>query len=79
MPTVEAYLGEIRIFGGDRIPTGWAKCEGQVISIRENTALFSILGTQYGGDGTSTFALPDLRSRTPTHMIAMEGVYPMDG
>ncbi|HJP66163.1 MAG TPA: tail fiber protein [Actinomycetota bacterium] len=76
MPTIEAYLGEVRIFGGDRIPAGWAKCEGQVMSITEHTALFAVLGTKFGGDGTTTFALPDLRDRTPTHMIAVEGVFP---
>jgi microcystin-dependent protein len=76
MPTIEAYLGEVRIFGGDRIPEGWAKCEGQAMSIRDNSALFAVLGTKYGGDGTTTFALPDLRDRTPTHMIALNGVFP---
>lgn len=76
MSTVEAYLGEVRIFGGDRIPEGWAKCEGQVMSINDNTALFAVLGTKYGGDGRTTFALPDLRDRNPTHMIALNGVFP---
>jgi len=61
------YLGEIKIFAGNFAPTGWALCNGQVLSISQNTALFSLLGTFYGGNGTSTFALPDFRSRAPVH------------
>ena len=76
MPTIEAYLGEVRILGGDRIPEGWAKVRGQMMSIRDNTAAFAVLGTKYGGDGATTFALPDLRDRTPTHMIVHNGVFP---
>ncbi len=57
------YLGEIRMFGGNFAPQGWALCEGQILSISQNTALFSLLGTTYGGNGTATFALPDLRGR----------------
>lgn len=63
----EYYIGEIRMFAGNFAPTGWAKCEGQLLSIAQNTALFSILGTTYGGDGQTTFALPDLRGRAPIH------------
>lgn len=63
----EAYLGEIRLFAGDFAPRGWALCHGQLVRIEENTALFSILGTMYGGDGRTNFALPDLRDRTPVH------------
>lgn len=57
------FVAEIRIFAGNFAPTGWAKCEGQLLPISQNTALFSLLGTTYGGDGESTFALPDLRER----------------
>lgn len=57
------FVAEIRIFAGNFAPTGWAKCEGQLMSISQNTALFSLLGTFYGGDGKNTFALPDLRER----------------
>jgi microcystin-dependent protein len=61
----EPYLGQITIFAGNFAPRGWALCEGQSLSIVQNTALFSILGTQYGGDGRVTFNLPDLRGRAP--------------
>lgn len=60
-------LGQLMAFAGNFAPRGWAFCEGQILSISQNTALFSLLGTTYGGNGTSTFALPDLRSRTPIH------------
>jgi microcystin-dependent protein len=59
------YIGEIIMFAGNFPPTGWAFCAGQILPIAQNTALFSLLGTMYGGNGTSTFALPDLRSRVP--------------
>lgn len=62
---MEEYMGIIKIFGGNFAPVGWAFCNGQIMSIAQNTALFSILGTTYGGDGVQTFALPDLRSRVP--------------
>jgi microcystin-dependent protein len=58
-------LGEIRMFGGNFAPRSWALCDGQLLPINQNQALFSILGTTYGGDGRTTFALPDLRSRVP--------------
>jgi microcystin-dependent protein len=61
----EAFIGEIRLFAGNFAPRGWQFCEGQILSISQNTALFSILGTTYGGNGTTTFALPDLRGRFP--------------
>lgn len=61
----DAYLGEIRIFAGNYAPNGWAKCEGQLLPIIQNQALFAIIGTYYGGNGTTTFALPDLRGRIP--------------
>lgn len=63
----DAYIGEIRIFGFDFAPRFWAACNGQLLSIQQNAALFSILGTTYGGNGSTTFALPDLRGRTPVH------------
>lgn len=59
------YLGEIRNFGFNFPPRNWAQCAGQLLSIAQNTALFSLLGTTYGGNGTTTFALPDLRGRMP--------------
>jgi microcystin-dependent protein len=61
------YAGEIRIFAGSFAPLGWMFCQGQVLSIAENEVLFSVIGTTYGGDGQSTFALPDLRGRIPVH------------
>src|SRR5258706_8684270 len=61
------YLGEIRIVGFNFAPTGWAMCNGQLMSIAQNTALFSLLGTMYGGDGQTTFALPNLQGRVPIH------------
>jgi microcystin-dependent protein len=59
------YLGEIRLVGFGFAPSGWAKCEGQLLSIAQNTALFALIGTTYGGNGQTTFALPDLRGRVP--------------
>ncbi len=61
------YIGEIRIFAGNFAPNGWAFCEGQLLPISENETLFQLIGTTYGGDGQSTFALPDLRGRLPLH------------
>lgn len=58
------FIGQIIAFGGNFAPRGWAKCEGQLLAIAQNTALFSILGTTYGGDGRTTFGLPDLRGRS---------------
>ncbi len=63
----EPFIGEIRIVGFTFPPTGWATCDGQLLPISQNTALFSLLGTTYGGDGQQTFALPDLRGRVPIH------------
>jgi microcystin-dependent protein len=63
----EPFLAEIRIFPYSFAPQGWAFCNGQILPISQNTALFSLLGTTYGGDGKSTFALPDLRNRTAIH------------
>ncbi len=61
------YVGEIRMFGGNFAPVGWAFCDGSVVSIAENEVLFNLIGTTYGGDGVQTFALPDLRGRLPLH------------
>jgi microcystin-dependent protein len=63
----EPYLGSIILFGGNFAPRGWAFCNGQILPIVQNTALFSLLGTTYGGNGQTTFALPDLRGRAPVH------------
>lgn len=77
---MDFILGQIQTFGFNFAPVGWMACEGQVLSIAENSALFSLLGTTYGGNGTSTFALPDLREagkRDNVHYcIAVTGVYP---
>ncbi|MBS0590493.1 MAG: phage tail protein [Proteobacteria bacterium] len=62
-----AYIGEIRLFGFGYTPKGWAQCNGQLVSIQQNQALFSILGTTFGGNGVQNFALPDLRGRVPMH------------
>jgi microcystin-dependent protein len=64
----EPFIGEIMLFAGDFAPTGWALCQGQLLAISQNTALFSLLGTTYGGNGISTFALPDLRGRVPINL-----------
>lgn len=63
----EPFLSEIRIFGGNQAPKGWAYCNGQQLPINQNQALFSLLGTTYGGNGQTTFALPNLRGRVPIH------------
>lgn len=64
----QPYVGEIRMFAGNFAPAGWAFCEGQLLAIAANETLFQLIGTTYGGDGQSTFALPDLRGRLPLHM-----------
>ncbi len=63
----QPYVGEIRIFAGNFAPAGWMFCEGQLLPISEYETLFNLIGTTYGGDGQSTFALPDLRGRLPLH------------
>ena len=63
----QPYVGEIRLFAGNFAPAGWMFCEGQLLPISENETLFNLIGTTYGGDGQSTFALPDLRGRVPIH------------
>ncbi len=62
---MDPFIAEIRMFAGNFAPRGWAFCNGQILSIAQNTALFSLLGTTYGGNGQTTFALPDFRSRVP--------------
>jgi len=64
---MDPFVAEIRIFGFPFAPKGWAFCDGQLLPLSQNTALFSLLGTTYGGDGKSTFALPDLQGRAPMH------------
>jgi microcystin-dependent protein len=69
----QPYVGEIRMFGGNFAPQGWAFCSGQLMAISENETLFQLIGTTYGGDGQTTFGLPDLRSRVPLHMGTFQG------
>jgi microcystin-dependent protein len=69
----EPFLAEIRIVGFTFAPRGWAQCDGQILPINQYQALYSLLGTTYGGDGRTSFALPDLRSRTPIHKGASPG------
>jgi microcystin-dependent protein len=66
----QPYVGEIRMFAGNFPPNGWMFCDGQLLPISENETLFQLIGTTYGGDGESTFALPDLRGRLPLHQGA---------
>src|SRR5271170_5869901 len=70
------YLSEIRIFSFDYAPEGWAMCNGQTLPISQNTALFALLGTTYGGNGTTTFALPNLQSRVAVHQGQGSGLSP---
>jgi len=63
----EPFVGEIRMFAGNFAPRGWAFCDGQLLAVSQNDALFSLLGTIYGGDGRTTFGLPDMRGRIPVH------------
>jgi microcystin-dependent protein len=72
----DPYLGEIRMFGGNFAPVGWAECDGRLLPIAEYDALFAIIGTIYGGDGVQTFAVPDLRGRAPVHRGAGPGLAP---
>ena len=67
------FVGEIRMFGGNFAPAGWALCNGQLVSIADNGTLFNLIGTTYGGDGQTTFALPDLRGRLPLHQGQLAG------
>jgi microcystin-dependent protein len=70
----EPYVGEIRMFGGNFPPQGWAFCQGQSMAISENDVLFTLIGTTYGGDGQQTFNLPDLQGRLPMHMGQGPGI-----
>ena len=70
------FIGQILMVGFNFAPIGWALCNGQLLSIAQNTALFSLLGTTYGGDGVSTFALPNLQSRVPVHQGQGSGLSP---
>lgn len=72
----EPFIGEIMMVGFNFAPRGWAFCDGQLLPISQNTALFSLLGTIYGGDGRTTFALPDLRGRVPIHSGGGPGLSP---
>lgn len=72
----EPFVGEIRMFAGNFAPRGWAFCDGQLLAVSQNDALFSLLGTIYGGDGRTTFGLPDLRGRIPIHAGDGPGLSP---
>lgn len=72
----EPFVGEIKMFAGNFAPRGWALCDGQLLAISQNDALFSLLGTIYGGDGRTTFGLPDLRGRVPVHQGSGPGLIP---
>src|SRR5437660_12787398 len=63
----QSFVGEIRMFAGNFAPQGWMFCEGQLLAIADNDTLFNLIGTTYGGDGQTTFALPDLQDRSPMH------------
>jgi microcystin-dependent protein len=78
---MEPFLGQISLFGFDFAPRGWARCDGQVLPIDRNTALFAVLGTQFGGDGRTTFALPKMDAvkvggASVHYYIALQGVFP---
>lgn len=72
----EPFVGEIRMFAGNFAPRGWAFCDGQLLAVSQNDALFSLLGTIYGGDGRTTFGLPDMRGRIPLHQGEGPGLSP---
>lgn len=74
---MEGYIAEVRLFAGNFAPRNWAFCQGQILSISQNTALFSLLGTTYGGNGQTTFALPDLRGRVPVGTEQGPGLSPV--
>jgi microcystin-dependent protein len=71
-----AYVGEIRMFGFSRVPSGWLACDGSILQISQFDTLYTLLGTTYGGNGTTNFALPDLRGRIPIHQGAGQGLTP---
>lgn len=72
----EPFVGEIRMFAGNFAPRGWAFCDGQLLAVSQNDALFSLFGTIYGGDGRTTFGLPDMRGRIPLHQGTGPGLSP---
>jgi microcystin-dependent protein len=77
---MEYFLGGITLFAGTFAPDGWAFCDGKLLPIGQNTALFSLLGTTYGGDGTTNFALPNLADvGGAKYIIALQGIYPSRG
>lgn len=71
----EPFLAEVRMVGFNFAPRGWAFCDGQILPINQNQSLYSLLGTTYGGDGRTSFALPDLRGRTPIHVGSSNGTH----
>ena len=71
----EPFLAEVRMVGFNFAPRGWAFCDGQILPMNQNQSLYSLLGTTYGGDGRTSFALPDLRGRTPIHVGSTGGVF----
>ena len=75
----DQFVAEVRVFTYTFVPTGWAWCDGQLMPISQNTALFSLLGTVYGGDGKSTFALPDLQGSVPVHPEGQNGFFSFPG
>lgn len=82
-PHMEPFIGQIQLLPYDFAPAGWVACEGQLLPIEQNAALFSLIGTKYGGIGVITFALPDLRGKEPLpdtrYCIALSGIYPSRG
>ncbi len=75
----EDFIGTVVLFPFDRVPSGWMACEGQLLAISAFQALFSLVGTKFGGDGRTTFAIPDLKGKAPEglrYFIALEGLYP---
>lgn len=72
----DCFIGEIRMFGGNYAPLGWAQCDGQTLSISQNEALYSLIGTTYGGDGSTNFKLPEMRGRIPIHRGTGTGLTP---
>ena len=77
---MEPFIAQVQLFAFNFAPNGWSTCEGQLLPINQNTALFSLLSTTFGGDGRQTFALPDLRGKAPgdglAYYIALQGIYP---
>lgn len=75
----EPFLAEVRIVGFNFAPRGWAFCDGQILPINQNQSLYSLLGTTYGGDGRTSFGLPDLRGRVPMHVGSSDGAVHLEG